>query len=334
GGWCLGPEVGVIPRAVSTLLADAEARRAQGWEFALTATYVEIYNEKIRDLLNPANDNLQVKEHPSGRGVEAAGAKEVRVTSLEEAVGVLKKGAEHRATAATLMNNVSSRSHSIFMLRLDQRDVVHDCKVSARLTLVDLAGSERAGKTGAEGKRLEEANSINVSLHTLGRVIRTLSESGPHVPFRDSKLTRLLQESLGGNSRTVLIICCSPDEAQAQETLSTLKFGECAKRVTTFASANVVAAPDKVSQQLSELRAEVVRLKRQLHDCQLREARRSEAFPSIGGRRSSRSSMLMGERASTGGGSALRRKLGSSPLSRPASFNNAASFASDIANSR
>ncbi|CAM9864901.1 unnamed protein product, partial [Ectocarpus sp. 8 AP-2014] len=327
-------EVGVIPRAVSTLLADAEARRAQGWEFALTATYVEIYNEKIRDLLNPANDNLQVKEHSSGRGVEAAGAKEVRVTSLEEAVGVLKKGAEHRATAATLMNNVSSRSHSIFMLRLDQRDVVHDCKVSARLTLVDLAGSERAGKTGAEGKRLEEANSINVSLHTLGRVIRTLSENGPHVPFRDSKLTRLLQESLGGNSRTVLIICCSPDEAQAQETLSTLKFGECAKRVTTFASANVVAAPDKVSQQLSELRAEVVRLKRQLHDCQLREARRSEAFPSIGRRRSSRSSMLMGERASTGGGSALRRKLGSSPLSRPASFNNAACLASDLANSR
>ena len=82
-----------------------------------------------------------------------------------------------------------------------QRDVVRDCKVSARLTLVDLAGSERAAKTGAEGKRLEEANSINVSLHTLGRVIRTLSESGPHVPFRDSKLTRLLQESLGGNSR-------------------------------------------------------------------------------------------------------------------------------------
>ncbi|CAN0416478.1 unnamed protein product, partial [Hapterophycus canaliculatus] len=147
---------------------------------------------------------------------------------------------------------------------IPQRDVVHDCRVSARLTLVDLAGSERASKSGVEGKRLEEANSINVSLHTLGRVIRTLSENGPHVPFRDSKLTRLLQESLGGNSRTVLVICCSPEEAQAQETLSTLKFGECAKRVITFASANVVAAPDEVAAQLSELRAEVIRLKRQV----------------------------------------------------------------------
>ncbi|CAM9580576.1 unnamed protein product, partial [Hapterophycus canaliculatus] len=116
------PEAGVIPRAVSTLLADAEARKAEGWEFALTATYVEIYNERIRDLLNPANDNLQVgaSEHPSGRGVEAAGAKEVRVSTLEEAVAVLRKGAEQRATAATLMNNASSRSHSIFMLRLEQ----------------------------------------------------------------------------------------------------------------------------------------------------------------------------------------------------------------------
>ncbi|CAM9849989.1 unnamed protein product, partial [Discosporangium mesarthrocarpum] len=148
------------------------------------------------------------------------------------------------------------------------------CETSGRLVLVDLAGSERVSRTRAEGLRLEEANRINLSLTTLGMVIKALTEAAPHVPYRDSKLTRLLEESLGGNSRTALLICCSPEFSHVQETLSTLRFGERAKRVATFASANVRLGPGEVSDQIDAFRAEVVRLKRQqLHDTTLRQAR-------------------------------------------------------------
>ncbi|CAM9906260.1 unnamed protein product, partial [Choristocarpus tenellus] len=194
---------GIISRSIFTILKEATARRDQGCEFALSASYVEIYNERVRDLLRPKNNNMKVLEHP-GEGFVASGAQELLVTCLDDARHILAEGSRHRTMAPTLMNKDSSRSHSIMTLRLDQacyRTTVRNCDMSGRLVLVDLAGSERVSRTRAEGLRLKEANRINVSLTTLGMVIKALTEAAPHVPYRDSKLTRLLQESLGGNSR-------------------------------------------------------------------------------------------------------------------------------------
>ena len=136
------------------------------------------------------------------------------------------------------MNADSSRSHSIVSLRLKQLDAQTGRSRSARLFLVDLAGSEKVGKTGASGLRLEEAKNINGSLTTLGMVINALCDGATHVPYRDSKLTRLLRDSLGGNSRTAMVVCCSPEPAHAPESLSTLRFGERAKRIENHAKAS------------------------------------------------------------------------------------------------
>ena len=148
---------------------------------------------------------------------------------------VLETGKRFRASAPTLMNAESSRSHSILSIHVTQRNEISQRVRRGKLVLVDLAGSEKVSKTGAAGLRLEEAKNINRSLTSLGMVITALTE-GPHthVPYRDSKLTRVLQESLGGNSKTCLIICCAPEPRHAPETISTLRFGEVLKAIFSF----------------------------------------------------------------------------------------------------
>jgi len=151
----------------------------------------------------------------------------------------MQLGNQNRSTAATNMNAESSRSHSIFILTVTQNNTVDlSCKVG-KLYLVDLAGSERIAKTGAEGQTLDEAKSINQSLTTLGKVIKSLiDKNSSHVPYRESKLTRMLSESLGGNSKTCLIITCSPHPYNDQETLSTCRFGQRARSIKNNAKVN------------------------------------------------------------------------------------------------
>ena len=221
---------GIVPRLVETLFEKIE-KAADHIEFNLKVGYFEIYLEKIKDLLNPSNDNLKVHES-STRGVYVSDLTEESIISDSEIYNLMKIGTENRKVGATNMNENSSRSHSIFLLTITQTNLIDFSAKTGKLYLVDLAGSEKVGKTGAKGKRLEEAKNINKSLSILGLVITALTDSkSSHVPYRDSKLTRVLQDSLGGNSKTTLIITCSPSAFNQHETISTLRFGIRAKAI-------------------------------------------------------------------------------------------------------
>lgn len=234
------PELrGIIPRTATEIFNNVMAAD-ENIEFIVKVSYIEIYMERIRDLLDPYKSkvNLQVREDLQ-RGIFVEGMTEVCVTSDDELLSTMRDGAANRAVAATGMNEGSSRSHSVFMVTLYQRNLVNQATKAGKLYLVDLAGSEMVRKTGASGRQLEEAKTINKSLSALGMVINALTDpNSSHVPYRDSKLTRVLQESLGGNSRTALIINVSPSSYNTPETLSTLRFGNRAKSIKNKAVVN------------------------------------------------------------------------------------------------
>jgi kinesin family member 5 len=230
---------GIIPRTATEIFNNVMAAD-ENIEFIVKVSYIEIYMERIRDLLDPHKSkvNLQVREDTQ-RGIFVEGMTEISVTSDDELLSTMRDGAANRAVAATGMNEGSSRSHSVFMVTLVQRNLVNQANKAGKLYLVDLAGSEMVRKTGASGKQLEEAKTINKSLSALGNVINALTESSAtHIPYRDSKLTRVLQESLGGNSKTNLIINVSPSSYNTSETLSTLRFGNRAKSIKNKAVVN------------------------------------------------------------------------------------------------
>ncbi|KAG7376955.1 hypothetical protein PHYPSEUDO_012380 [Phytophthora pseudosyringae] len=234
------PELqGIIPRTATEIFTNV-MNADENIEFIVKVSYIEIYMERIRDLLDPYKSkvNLQVREDAQ-RGIFVEGMTEMCVTSDEELLAAMRAGAANRAVAATGMNEGSSRSHSVFMVTLYQRNLENQATKAGKLYLVDLAGSEMVRKTGATGRQLEEAKTINKSLSALGMVINALTDSHiTHVPYRDSKLTRVLQESLGGNSRTNLIINVSPSSFNASETISTLRFGMRAKSIKNKAVVN------------------------------------------------------------------------------------------------
>ena len=247
---------GIIPRIVEQMFASI-LRSPGNIEYTVRVSYMEIYMEKIRDLLVPQNDNLPVHEEKS-RGVYVKGLLEIYVSSVQEVFEVMRRGGAARATAATNMNQESSRSHSIFVITITQKNVETGSAKSGQLFLVDLAGSEKVGKTGASGQTLEEAKKINKSLSALGMVINSLTDGkSTHIPYRDSKLTRILQESLGGNSRTTLIINCSPSSYNDQETLSTLRFGVRAKAIKNKAKINAELSPLELKQLLKKAQSQV-----------------------------------------------------------------------------
>ena len=247
---------GIIPRIVDQMFRSI-LQSPNNIEYTVRVSYMEIYMEKIRDLLVPQNDNLPVHEEKS-RGVYVKGLLEVYVSSDQEVYEVMRRGGAARATAATNMNQESSRSHSIFVVTITQKNVETGSAKSGQLFLVDLAGSEKVGKTGASGQTLEEAKKINKSLSALGMVINSLTDGkSTHIPYRDSKLTRILQESLGGNSRTTLIINCSPSSYNAQETLSTLRFGVRAKAITNKAKINAELSPLELKQLLKKAQTQI-----------------------------------------------------------------------------
>jgi len=223
---------GLIPRAFDHIFDTVAV--AEHTRYLIHASFLEIYNEEVRDLLgDDTKARLELRERPDGE-VFVKDLSLHPVASVRTCEQIVNKGWKNRATGATLMNAVSSRSHSIFTIHLERcDDPANGSKIRAsKLNLVDLAGSERQSKTGAMGDRLKEATKINLSLSALGNVISALVDGrSVHIPYRDSKLTRLLQDSLGGNSKTLMIACLSPADNNYEETLSTLRYANRAKNI-------------------------------------------------------------------------------------------------------
>ncbi|CAN8188699.1 unnamed protein product [Coccothraustes coccothraustes] len=253
------PSVGVIPRVIKLLFEEKQQR--QDWDFVLKVSYLEIYNEDILDLLCPSRERSQIsiREDPK-EGIKIVGLTERSVTCAQETVSCLEQGNNSRTVGSTAMNSQSSRSHAIFTICIDQKKK-HDknCSFHCKLHLVDLAGSERQKKTKAEGDRLKEGININRGLLCLGNVISALGDEnkkGGFVPYRDSKLTRLLQDSLGGNSHTLMIACVSPADSNLEETLNTLRYADRARKIKNKPIVNV----DPQAAELHQLKQQVQQL--------------------------------------------------------------------------
>ncbi|XP_060534023.1 osmotic avoidance abnormal protein 3 isoform X10 [Cylas formicarius] len=246
-----------------------------GVKYLALVSYLEIYNEQIRDLLVPndkmaTSSTLSLKETPN-EGVTVPGLTQHPVHNVNECENFLNVGSKNRMIGATLMNQNSSRSHSIFTISIEQISNLNNNESirKGKLNLVDLAGSERQTKTGATGDRLKEATKINLSLSALGNVISALVDGkAKHIPYRDSKLTRLLQDSLGGNTRTLMIACISPSDRDYMETLSTLRYANRAKNIHNKPKVN----EDPKDAILRQYQEEIERLKALLENQQPTEA--------------------------------------------------------------
>ncbi|KAJ9627131.1 hypothetical protein H2203_003592 [Taxawa tesnikishii (nom. ined.)] len=263
-----GKDEGVIPKICRDMFDRIEElQKDSNLGCTVEVSYLEIYNERVRDLLNPSNKgNLKVREHPS-TGPYVEDLAKLVVRSFNEIENLMDEGNKARTVAATNMNETSSRSHAVFTLTLTQkrRDIETGMEGErvAKISLVDLAGSERATSTGATGARLKEGAEINRSLSTLGRVIAALADlstgkrKNSQVPYRDSVLTWLLKDSLGGNSMTAMIAAISPADINFEETLSTLRYADSAKRIKNHAVVN----EDPNARMIRELKEELAQLR-------------------------------------------------------------------------
>lgn len=262
--WEDDPHSGIIPRAISQLF---DALKGNDSEFTMRVSFLELYNEDTYDLLSSLDDTskLKVFDDAKKRGsVIVGGLEEVGVKSKAEIYEILRRGSAKRQTAATLLNACSSRSHTIFSITVHIRESSiegEELLKTGKLNLVDLAGSENIGRSGAQDKRAREAGNINQSLLTLGRVITALVEKRPHVPYRESKLTRLLQDSLGGKTKTSIIATISPAPLDVEDTLSTLDYASRAKRITNKPEMNQRLTKKAL---LREYTNEIERLRRDL----------------------------------------------------------------------
>uniref|UniRef100_A0A8D0H0V4 Kinesin family member 13A n=1 Tax=Sphenodon punctatus TaxID=8508 RepID=A0A8D0H0V4_SPHPU len=272
-------QLGLIPRLCCALFQRISLQENESHTFKVEVSYMEIYNEKVRDLLDPkgSRQSLKVREHKV-LGPYVDGLSQLAVTNFEDIESLMSEGNKSRTVAATNMNEESSRSHAVFNIIVTQ--TLYDLqsgnsgeKVS-KVSLVDLAGSERVSKTGAAGDRLKEGSNINKSLSTLGLVISSLADQAAgkgknkFVPYRDSVLTWLLKDNLGGNSQTAMIATISPAADNYEETLSTLRYADRAKRIVNHAVVN----EDPNARVIRELREEVEKLKEQLSQAEAMKA--------------------------------------------------------------
>ena len=257
---------GIIPRAFAQIFQAIEVKGSSSVEFLVRASYLEIYNEEIRDLLSKnAANKLELKESPD-TGVYVRDLTSYVVKSTRECDKLRDFGAKNRHVGATAMNQDSSRSHSIYTITVESCETREDGSPAIRmgkLNLVDLAGSERQSKTQASGDRLKEATKINLSLSALGNCISALVDGkSQHIPYRDSKLTRLLQDSLGGNTKTVMVANLGPADWNYDETLSTLRYANRAKNIKNKPKIN----EDPKDAMLREFQEEIARLKAALEE--------------------------------------------------------------------
>ena len=243
--------MGVIPRMMQ-LIFDTINSGSPDIEFSVKCQYYQIYNEKIQDLIDTRKTDLAIREDKN-KGIWVEDCTEEYVESEQEMFNFFQNGASNRAVASTKMNALSSRSHSLFAVIIYQRNIITESSKTGKIYFVDLAGSEKMSKAGIEGNSmLKEAQNINKSIMTLGMVINALTKNAKHVPYRDSKLTRVLQESLGGNSLTNLIINCSPSMSNQTETLSTLRFGQRAKLIKNKVVANTQQSVKELMMKLKQ----------------------------------------------------------------------------------
>ncbi|KAM3841010.1 kinesin-like protein KIFC2 [Vipera latastei] len=238
---------GINQRALRALYQEMEAKQEEAWKFSAHLTMVEIYNEVIRDLLTKdPQEKLDIKLHPDGSGqLHIPGLTSLEVQNFSEIQKILQLGKRNRTTFSTHMNAHSSRSHALLTLTLSGTELASGTKVTGKLNLVDLAGSERVWKSGAQGERLKEAQSINRSLLALGEVIQALRTKQAHVPFRNSKLTYLLQDSLGKGSKTVMMVQISPLEENVGESICSLKFAQRVCKVELGPASRRIKALDQ-----------------------------------------------------------------------------------------
>eukprot|EP00299_Pterocystis_sp_00344_P014375 c7112_g1_i2.p1 GENE.c7112_g1_i2~~c7112_g1_i2.p1 ORF type:complete len:869 (+),score=279.07 c7112_g1_i2:57-2663(+) len=256
--WATSPLKGIVPRALEHIFSSIE-KLAEVSVVQMKVSFLELYQEAIRDLLKEGNNNLKIREPPDGE-VYVQNLSEVFVLTAEEAMKVLETGEKLRTTASTRMNDTSSRSHCVFTLHLQQQKI-DGSKLVSKLHFVDLAGSEAVKKTQAEGVRLDEAKAINLSLTTLAKVINALTDTKPtHPPFRDSQLTRLLRPALGGNSQTTVVVTCSPHIYNYFETLSSLRFAERAKKIHNHSKVNVELTREQLKAVVEQLKAELEKM--------------------------------------------------------------------------
>ncbi|KAK8291024.1 hypothetical protein V6Z12_D06G035700 [Gossypium hirsutum] len=287
-----GSNGGIIPKVMDSIFRRVETMK-HSTEFLIRVSFIEIFKEEVFDLLDSHQASLskvegaslpkptglgrppiQIREAGNG-GITLSGVTEAEVRTKEEMASNLARGSLSRATGSTNMNSQSSRSHAIFTISMEQKKIASclsgvnddtaDDILCAKLHLVDLAGSERAKRTGANGMRFKEGIHINKGLLALGNVISALGDEkkrkeGGHVPYRDSKLTRLLQDSLGGNSKTVMIACVSPADTNAEETLNTLKYANRARNIQNKAVVN----RDPMASQLQAMRSQIEQLQAEL----------------------------------------------------------------------
>lgn len=267
--------VGVIPRVLNDLFTriEEEQRANKDAKFSVKVSFVEVYNEEIKDLFNPgctssgstSGEPLNIREE--NNTIRVVNLSEITVTNAITTIQLLEKGSAVRVVGGTAMNDQSSRSHAIFTITLEQERGENEL-IKSKFHLVDLAGSERQSKTKAEGIRLREGININLGLLALGNVISILGEDNPsnkvkHVPYRESKLTRLLQDSLGGNSHTLMIACVSPADSNMEETLNTLRYADRARKIKNKPIVNIdpqAAELSNLRQQVQELKAQIIQL--------------------------------------------------------------------------
>jgi kinesin family protein 4/21/27 len=264
-------EVGVIPRVLNDLFLkiEDEKEKDKDAKFTVKVSFVEVYNEEIKDLFNlkPSINQEPLNIREENNTIKVVNLSEIQVHSAMTTIQLLEKGSSLRVVGGTAMNDQSSRSHAIFTITLEQNRDENDL-IKSKFHLVDLAGSERQSKTKAEGIRLKEGININLGLLALGNVISVLGEDNPmnkvkHVPYRESKLTRLLQDSLGGNSHTLMIACVSPADSNMEESLNTLRYADRARKIKNKPIVNIdpqAAEVANLRQQVIELKAHILQL--------------------------------------------------------------------------